>query len=202
MKDTIVSTMCLAPISVYAALSKSKHIYLEVCEHYQKRSYRNRAILAGPNGLSRISIPLERGKNNGTPITDVHIAYHDDWVGEALHTIRTCLGSAPYFEYYYDDVAAIFRTRHHKLIDLNQAMHSFVCRQLGLDLVWQYTEGFEAAFEGRDLRWYREQPVVRAEALYSQVFADRHGYIHNLSVLDLLFCTGPAAGGVLLGMDV
>jgi hypothetical protein len=32
---------------------------------------------------------------------------------------------------------------------------------------------------------------------YSQVFEDRHGFLKNMSILDLLFCTGPQAGNVL-----
>ena len=33
---------------------------------------------------------------------------------------------------------------------------------------------------------------------YAQVFEDRNGFQPNMSILDLLFCCGPAATGLLL----
>ncbi len=32
---------------------------------------------------------------------------------------------------------------------------------------------------------------------YAQVFEERHGFLPNLSILDLLFCTGPQASLIL-----
>ena len=34
-------------------------VALEACENYQKGGIRNRATIAGPNGIQRLSIPLE-----------------------------------------------------------------------------------------------------------------------------------------------
>jgi hypothetical protein len=33
--------------------------------------------------------------------------------------------------------------------------------------------------------------------VYQQVFAERHGFVPNLSILDLLLCEGPMAGAYL-----
>jgi hypothetical protein len=44
----------------------------------------------------------------------------------------------------------------------------------------------------------KEVPAVVGNwPVYQQVFAERHGFVPNLSILDLLLCEGPMAGAYL-----
>ena len=197
MNGLLQSTMFLAPLEVYAYYLQYSDITIEHCENYQKRSYRNRAYLSGPNGLSLLSIPLLKGKNRGTPIEEVRIAYHENWEGNMLHTIRTCLGSAPYFDYYYDELAELIKSKTSHLLELNQRLLEYVLKHIGVSLQVHQSTTYEKESKLADLRAYKGGPTESSLNLYPQVFEEKHGYIHNLSILDLLFCMGPESRSIL-----
>ena len=60
---------------------------------------------------------------------------------------------------------------------------------------FSYTEDFEKIINENDLRICLSKNEVNKKEMkpYYQVFADRHGFISNLSVVDLLFNEGPSA---------
>ena len=76
-----------------------------------------------------------------------------------------------------------------------------VTRTMLLERVWDYH--FDPQTNVIDVHVSRiraaieddpKQPRRAFEATpYPQVFEDRHGFLPNLSILDLLFCTGPQA---------
>lgn len=191
MTKIVVTTTFLGPVGLWSYIAQADKVYIEAEEHYQKRSYRNRALLLGANGLQQISVPLASGKNNRTPIRQVAISYDHDWIGPMLHTIRSAYGSAPYFEYYYDALQSILQTRHRTLWRLNQSIFEWLYQSIGLvssiNSISEYIRDYGAA----DYRRYNDKPVATIESAYEQVWADRHGHWKNLSVIDLLFCTGP-----------
>ena len=85
----------LPPVSWCAAAWNSEAIVVEACENYQKGSLRNRCFIAGPNGVQRLSIPLEKGKHRQMPIRDVRIAYDEPWQRQHWRSISTAYGNAP-----------------------------------------------------------------------------------------------------------
>lgn len=173
-------------------MSAADTVKVEACETYQKRSYRQRSYLMGPNGLQLLSVPLASGKHSGQAIKEVQISYEHDWVGSMLHTIRSALGSAPYFDYYYPGLAAILRTRYTTLWSLNQAGHRYICESIGLSMQVIETSSFRKSYDN-DYRTYDVKPTRTDQPTYEQVWSDRHGHWDNLSVLDILFCLGPEA---------
>ena len=64
---------------------------------------------------------------------------------------------------------------------------------------FEKTEIYEATPPIADYRYLssakKQYPVTMPE--YHQIFADKHGFIPNLSVLDLLFHEGPNTGDYL-----
>ncbi|MFK7980892.1 MAG: WbqC family protein, partial [Saprospiraceae bacterium] len=54
-------------------------VVLEQHENYIKRSFRNRTHIASANGQLRLSIPLEKGKNQQQSIKEVRISYDEHW---------------------------------------------------------------------------------------------------------------------------
>ncbi len=193
------------PVSWLSVLWQAGEVTLEACENYQKGSLRNRCYLAGPNGVQRLSTPLETGKHQQKPVREVRIAYDEPWPRQHWRSIRTAYGNAPFFEHYADELRPFFEKRFDFLFDLNLEILHFLLRKFGwpgtLQFSTQYVapgqlpaEGdFRRVFSG-DLDslppWF--QPVP-----YSQVFTERHGFVANLSALDLLFCCGKQAGEVL-----
>lgn len=194
MAGVVVTTTFLAPVGLWQAMARADYVLVEVCEHYQKRSYRHRSYVMGPNGVQLLSVPLASGKHSGQPIKDVLISYEHDWVGPMLHTLRSALGSAAYYGYYYEDLAEILRARHETLWSLNEACTQFILRSIGLSLDLKETDAYRKSYTAeRDLRSYNVKPDPSATIGYEQVWSDRHGYWDNLSILDLLFCLGPAS---------
>lgn len=178
----------LPPVSWCAAAWNNEVVVLEAQEHYQKGSLRNRCYIAGPNGIQRLSIPLEKGKNQQMPIREVRIAYNEPWQRQHWRSIRTAYGNAPFFEHYAGDLAPFYEKRYTFLFDYNLEL---------LKLIFQKKLGWPGKIrlseQYRPPATLSPYPVFQAKP-YPQVFEDRHGFLPDLSVLDLLFCCGKEAG--------
>lgn len=197
----LIEAQYLPPVQYFVLLAQAEELRLEACEHYQKRSYRNRCVLAGANGLLPLSVPLAKGKHQQQTITAVEIAYHQPWPSEHWHSIRSAYGKAPFFEFYADEIEAVLRARPATLFALNRALLEKLMELLQIDCTIALTESYAPAPEGLlDLRdaVHPKAPKRPFKALpYPQLFLERHGFLPNLSILDLLFCTGPQAAVLL-----
>ena len=97
-------------------------LILEQHENYVKRSYRNRAHIATANGPLRLSIPLEKGKNQRKPIREVRISYEENWQSKQWTAICSAYGNAPFFEYYVDDIQPLFKEKTTFLFEHNLSL--------------------------------------------------------------------------------
>ena len=194
----------LPPVQYFAKLTGYPHVVLEQMEHYQKRSYRNRCHIAAAQGIQRLSIPLQKGKNRKMPVREVRIAYDQPWQKQMEHAIRSAYRSAPFFEEYAPPLLETIRQHHEFLFNLNLKLLTQVADFLEIAPNWTFTEDYstEAPTGRTDLR-NKIHPVDPAAdpaflpVPYNQVFEDRHGFSPNLSIIDLLFCMGPEAPGIL-----
>ncbi|MEQ1744151.1 MAG: WbqC family protein [Saprospiraceae bacterium] len=193
------------PVSWIALAASNDTLWLEACEHYQKGSYRNRCHIAGPNSLQRLSVPLLKGKHQQTLVRDVRIATDQPWQRAHWRSICTAYGNAPYFEHFAGEVAPFFEKPYTYLFDLNLDVVHFLLKKTGwtgeVHLTKSYAElgvgnqPTDASMHIADLRG-RISPNVStpgelfAPLPYPQVFQERHGFLPDLSVLDLLFCAG------------
>lgn len=173
---------------------------LEAQENYQKGSFRNRAHIATANGPHRLSIPLRKGKNEQMPVREVQIAYEEPWQKQHWGAIRAAYSKSPYFEFYADDLQILYDKQIKWLFDWNFAILEFLVEAWELEVSWEITETFQkdyptAVLDLRNQLKPKSLPKIVQQYLqpitYTQVFKDKHGFIPNLSSLDLLFCTGP-----------
>ena len=199
---TILSELhYLPPIEVFAYYAKADTILLEACEHYQKRSYRNRCHIVGANGVQRLSVFLEKGKNSRMPIKEVQLAFHQAWPRQHWKSIRSAYGNAPFFLYYSDAIEAIYKEKHQSLWAFSLSLLQCVFELLQWDKSIHETEVYQKEYPSSivDIRQAvlpdnlddKEVNLLGKEVEYPQVFRERHGFIGNLSILDLLFCMGP-----------
>ena len=197
----LIETQYFPSVPFFAHLQKSGKVYLEAHENYVKRSYRNRCHIASANGVERLSIPLLKGKNEGQCIRSVRISYSQPWQAKHWHAIRSAYGNSPFFEHYADEVAVFFKdNKPEYLWDFNlgiiKAMLGLMEIKTELHLTTEYHK--TAPENMLDLR-NKISPKTMAPASvfqpvrYPQVFEERHGFLPGLSILDLLFCAGPAA---------
>ena len=199
----LIELQFLPPINYIAQFFHCDKVIIEQHENYSKRSYRNRCHIAGVNGLIRLSIPLEKGKNEQQPIREVKIAYHEPWQRQHWFSIQSAYGNAPYFEFYADSLEPIFKQKHRFLFDLNLDLLNWLDEQIQMPAILEFSSEYSVIPGiGKDFRnKITPKAPIRARldppTTYNQVFEDKHGFLPNLSILDLLFCTGPQSNLIL-----
>ena len=173
-------------------------IYIEACENYQKQSYRNRCHFYAADGIQSLSFPiLHEGNTHKRPVSEVRIDYSKPWVMQHKRAIVSAYRTSAYFEYYQDELFAILDSKPEKLIDLNTRLLEFFLEKTGIKAEVHMTESYGQ--DGcEDLREaiHPKRPdtilqKLKLEKPYFQVFAEKHGFIPNLSIMDLLFNEGP-----------
>jgi hypothetical protein len=188
------------PVQYFVKLLQYRNVFLEQHENFQKGSYRNRCHIAATHGIQRLSVPLVKGKNHQTPIREVQVAYTTPWQQNLWETLIAAYGSSPYFDDYEPFIKPYFDKEYGRLWDLNLDLLKLFLRLLQFEVDIQFTDTYwrEAPAEILDLR-QSITPKLQHErpdpaffpAKYPQVFEDKHGFLPNLSILDLLFCNGP-----------
>ena len=193
-------------VQYFSKLAHYPVVYIEQQENYQKGSYRNRCHIAGANGILRLSVPLRQGKNEQQAIRELEIAYKEAWQARHWASIRSAYGSAPFFEYYAGRLQPHFEQQTIHLFDYSLALLRTLIELLQLDCELRLTEEYvqeppEGCIDLRNTihpKKHRRKPDAHFQpAPYPQVFLEKHGFLPNLSILDLLFCTGPQAGLIL-----
>lgn len=200
MSVVYLSTAYLAPVSYYKAMCRYDTVVVEAYSHYVKQSYRNRCTIASAGGLLPLSIPVERTRE-GKPFTrDMRISRHDNWQHIHWNAIASAYGSAPFFDYFCDDLRPFYeRSCAGKfLLDFNTALQETVCRLLGIAPNVTFSDSYLTAGENiADLRETIHPKRPPVEALlprpYYQVFSMKWGFLPEISIIDLLFNMGNEA---------
>ncbi len=204
MSAVILSTAYFPPISYFVAILSYDTVFIEAYENYQKQSYRNRAYIAGPNKKQSLNIPVIRLNGNHTTIKDIKLDNSSHWKQQHWHSIKTAYNSSPFLMYYEDEIKAVFYKDHEYLWELNWELILLLLELLQIDNKVSETSLFE--INPDDITDYRfvihpkKETIIKDQLInntYYQVFEEKHGFIEDLSVLDLLFNLGPDAGGYL-----
>jgi hypothetical protein len=174
-------------------------IYIEACENYQKQSYRNRCHFYAADGKQSLSFPVIHAEGTHKHlISEMRIDYSTPWGMQHKRAIISAYRTSAYFEYYQDELFAILDSKPERLIDLNTRLLEFFLEKTGIKAEIRMTESYDTAPECEDLREviHPKRPDRILENLelkkpYFQVFAEKHGFISDLSIMDLLFNEGP-----------
>lgn len=194
----LLPSFYLAPVSYYAALLHSNRALVEIHDRYRRQSYRNRCIIGGANGPLALSVPIEKPASPRTCTKDIRVSDHGNWCHLHWNAILSAYNSTPFFQYYEDDFRPFFEKKHRFLHDFNEELRTLACRLLGIETpVTDTTAYMENPDEGvSDLREsiHPKKRLLGFEtAPYYQVFAGKHGFLPNLSIIDLLFNMGNEA---------
>ncbi|GAC1371924.1 MAG: WbqC family protein [Hymenobacter sp.] len=170
---------------------------------------------------------IDGNRASKVSIAAIEIDYRQHWVHRHWRTLQTAYGNSPYFEYYADYLHDIYGAKPALLFDLNLQFLQLLLRCFRLSLPLHLTTEYHAHYpaiptppqlpalfpnlspvpsvlDRRD--WLTPKTTTgtpapdtpAASALvrpYPQVFGP--GFEPGLSVLDLLFSQGPAAGTYL-----
>ena len=93
----ILNTNYFGNIHYFSVFKNADEVLIEVCDHYEKQSYRNRTEIYGANGLLKLVIPLNR-QGKRTVVKDVLIDNSQKWQNEHWRSIQSAYRSSPYFE--------------------------------------------------------------------------------------------------------
>lgn len=202
-KKIILSTSYFGPISYFSKFLLPENIWIEKHEHFIKQTYRNRCIIYGANGPVSLTIPVKRGSFHKIKIADLEIDYDKDWQMNQWRTIESAYNSAPFFQYYSDDIKIFFESDTRLLFEHNMNIITSLLKLIHLPKNILFTEQYipdsATSIDYRmDLRPKNapEDQLFRS-VRYFQVFDDRHGFLADLSILDLLFNAGPETLDIL-----
>ncbi|MBT8292480.1 MAG: WbqC family protein [Eudoraea sp.] len=204
--DVLLHPTYLPNIATFATLFQNTIIW-EVCDNYQKQTYRNRAFICTDQGKFMLNIPIKHvgGKEGRQKYKEVKLDNDYRWQRQHWRTLQTAYRTSPFFEYYEDELAPIFMNKYKYLLDFNLNTIDIIAGCLQLQVNKRYTDHYElnpqGVFDARFLVNAKKTIDINQKS-YMQVFNTRHGFIENCSVLDLLFNEGPASLDYLMNQNL
>ena len=187
----------LAPLPFYARLYANRELVIDGNAPFTKQTYRNRAVIATENGTQSLTIPVVHDGGR-TTMRDVRISEHGNWRRQHWNALVSAYRKSPFFDYYADDFAHFYEERDGFLMDFNIRLHNITSELLGLQHTQIIIDEKNDILldEAEDIRHFSSPEIVSdTDSLktipYYQVFMQRHGFIPDLSVVDLLFNMGP-----------
>ena len=185
---------------------------------FLRRGFQNRAQVKTQHGPSWLTVPVEA--HQSTAIADVSISGTEPWPRRHLSAIRTNYGGAPFLDRYASELADMLQGPLGSLRDLDLAGIRWVAAELGIStpIVLASDLGVEGSrsellaglcravggttyLSGPGGARYMDLSVFERDgiavewqtytsATYEQLFPQL-GFVHDLSVLDVLLCCGP-----------
>lgn len=178
------------------AIAKVENVFFEVCDNYQKQTFRNRMYIYDANGKLPLTIPVIYTQKNRQLFRDIKISEEENWQDLHWKSIQSAYSSSPFFEYYENDFQPLYKSKFEYLMDFNFKCLEVIYECLELPFEFEKTREFDKNPD--ELIDYRSLADNRKEKEqdfkpYVQVFDDKHGFIPNLSILDLICNEGPNA---------
>lgn len=179
-------------------------IVFEQLANYQRSSYFNRAYIAGANGKQRLTIPLQGGNRQKIILKAVEMDNSVKWQRIHWQALQSAYAKSAYFEFYEPELKQLFAQNTTNLLQWNMSFLQFILKCLNVNINYSFTEIYEDKHQVKnevldlrneirpnmDLQQYSFQK-------YYQLFQEKNGFINNLSVLDVLFSTGPNAVAII-----
>lgn len=183
-------------IAHFVAITKAEYVMFEVEDNFLKQTYRNRTYIYEANGKLALNIPVIHTQKNRQKYRDVKIFNDTKWQELHWKSLLSAYRTSPFFEFYEHELQPLFSMKTEYILDYNLKCFDVICECLQLDLKISKSEVYQKTIENTtDYRFLvnakKENPQCFDE--YTQVFNEKHRFIPNLSILDLLFNEGPNA---------
>lgn len=183
-------------ISHFSVMAQSESITFEIEDNFQKQTNRNRAYIYSPNGIQLLNIPVKHSKDAHQKTKEIQVENEFDWQKQHFKSLEAAYRNSPFFEFFEDDIRPFFEKKHQFLMDLNFEALDIVTKCLRMKLEYTKTSEYfhDADSTISDFRALANgKKDSNTFETYVQVFDDKHGFINNLSVLDLIFNEGKYA---------
>lgn len=192
MKNILIHPTYFPSISHYIAMLQADSVTFEMEDNFQKQTNRNRMYIYSPNGVQLLNIPIKHTNDRHQKYKDVRIENDFGWQKNHFKSLEAAYRTSPFFEYFEDDFRPLFEKKQEFLMDLNLEIFELVNDSLGIKIATEKTtEYFHEVPNYIDFRHLAngKKDTTKLEE-YTQVFEEKHGFINNLSILDLLFNEG------------
>lgn len=199
MQKILLHPAYFGPVSYWAAIAQANKLVFENEDNYQKQTYRNRLYLYDANGKLSLNIPVKHSSSLGLNTNgrqkykDVQIENDFDWQTQHWRAFKTAYQTSPFFEFYEDELHPLYHKEYKFLMDFNYDCMQFVGDCLQLELSYEKTD--EYILKPSEISNLR--PLINAKSKkvfglssYVQVFEEKHGFLEDLCILDLLFNEG------------
>jgi len=200
----LLSTTYFGPIQWYQKLYRYPQVLIEQHETFAKQTFRNRCLIATAQGVQALTVPVVHNSSTGAESTIGHlrISDHGNWRHLHWQAITSAYGDSPFLEYYEDDLRPFFFEHQWEyLFDFNWDICHKICELIDISPRLSKTDRYiknADSIDGKPFADFREaispkHPTPDPDFLprpYYQVFAQRHGFLPNLSILDLLLNMG------------
>ena len=204
MNILIHPTYCPS-IATFVAIAKADSVVMEIQDNYQKQTYRNRCYIYAANGKLQLNIPVVFSQKNRQKYSEVKIANTYKWQDNHWKSLESAYRTSPFFEFYADELQPLFTETFDTILEFNLKCFELICDCLQLELDYSKTEVYDK--EPKNTIDYRALVNAKKETIiplkpYTQVFKAKHGFINNLSILDLLFNEGTNAVSYLKSQTI
>lgn len=193
MESCILSTTYFGPVQWYQKLYRYDRVLIDQQETFQKQTFRNRCLIATTQGIQALTVPVVNGSDN--QITSIGISDHGNWRHLHWQALQSAYGDSPFFEYYEDDIRPFFTERNwERLVDYNDAICRKMCELLDIQPNYELCTMHDELTKDFRTSINPKHPLPDldfAPRPYYQVYRQKHGFLPNLSILDLLFNMGP-----------
>ncbi len=184
---------------VSSLIGRSNIVFAEYVS-FRKMTFRNRTMISGANGLINLTVPVNGGRDVKEKMNEVKIDNSQNWRTRHLRAIISSYNRSPYFEFFSDSLTSLFESKTEKLQDWNLACLDWLIENCGLEIQYSVlneppTQDSQLEFDDLRDHFFPKLMKNRTSSIlpYRQVFEERFGFIPGLSILDFLFCAGPAA---------
>lgn len=188
-------------LEFFAVIAQANEIVLFPEATYQRQSFFNRTQIRLANKVATLSVPIQ-GRRPRISQNRIKIDNDQNWLNIHLRSIQSAYGKAPFYEYYFPYFEKVFQQNLESLWELNWEMLTICLKLLGLSVKMRVHDNSQDQTLTADIRWqlipsapFSERNYYDPES-YFQLFG--LDFDPNLSILDLLFCEGPASKGIVL----
>jgi hypothetical protein len=187
-------------------------------------TYVNRNRFKGPEGEVWVTVPLKRKGRGRQKITELEIDEKERWQQDFLLTLQHIYGKSLYFEEIFSHIKTAIETEGHRFLPMIMRFLDFAQTYLGMkqDIILQSDTGITGKgsvllvslakesgadevlmpyFSRKAVDWrpfQREKIPVRLLRYDPPQYPQFWGhFLKRLSILDLMFCCGPAGRRVI-----
>ena len=204
MPSAILSVAYLPPVQYMTKFLVYDQVCIEMHENYQKQSFRNRCIIFGANGPLTMVIPVKKNHGEKTVISDIQLDFDTSWQKIHWKSMVSAYRNSPFFEFYQDELYRLLMKHIKYLADYNLMLLDYLVDLIDPGISYKTSTHYLINGSYDDYRLSvnpkkrLQKPDVIFEAVpYKQVFSEQHGFIPNLSIVDLIFNMGPESYEIL-----